>query len=70
MVGRRILEDSTVYTDFSKAYLGLGEAGYRHEAINPPSGGLRGNATLTDVRTGHPYSGPDWPSTRAYARTT
>ncbi|MBS7638062.1 transposase [Candidatus Bathyarchaeota archaeon] len=28
------LQGSTIYTDCFKAYLGLSEAGYRHEAVN------------------------------------
>jgi transposase-like protein len=38
IVGRHVLEGSTIYTDFFKSYLGLGEAGYRHEAVNHSDG--------------------------------
>ena len=38
----------TVYTEFFKAY--LGEAGYRHEAVNHSAGEwVRGNATLAEL---------------------
>jgi len=32
IIGRRVSEGSTIYTDSSKAY--LGETGCRHEAVN------------------------------------
>ncbi len=38
VIGRRVSEGSTVYTDFFKAYLGLGEAGYNHEWVNHSAG--------------------------------
>jgi transposase-like protein len=38
IIGRHVLEGSTIYTDFFKSYLGLGEAGYRHEAVNHSDG--------------------------------
>jgi len=56
IIGRHVLEGSTIYTDFFKSYLSLGGAGYRHEYINH-SEVVRGNATLTDVRTEHHYLG-------------
>jgi transposase-like protein len=34
IIRRRVLEGSTVYTDSFKAYLGLCEVGYGHEAVN------------------------------------
>jgi len=47
IIGRRVSEGSTVYTDSFKAYLGLGEAGYRHEAVNHSVGEyVRGEAHI------------------------
>jgi transposase-like protein len=69
VIGRRISEDSTIYTDWFRAYLGLGEAGYDHEAVNHSAvSGLRESATSTVARTGLPYSGLGWQSTRHMQR--
>ena len=38
IIGRRVSEGSTIYTDSFKAYLSLGEAGYRHETVNHSAG--------------------------------
>jgi transposase len=38
VIGRRVSEGSSVYTDCFRAYLGLSEAGYRHEAVNHSEG--------------------------------
>ena len=38
IIRRRVSEGSTIYTGCFKAYLGLGEAGYRHEAVNHSAG--------------------------------
>lgn len=38
VIGRRVSEGSSVYTDCFKAYLGLSGAGYRHEAVNHSAG--------------------------------
>jgi hypothetical protein len=38
IIGRHVLEGSTIYTDFFKSYLSLSEAGYRHEAVNHSDG--------------------------------
>jgi len=34
IVGRRILKDSTIYTDSFKSYLGLSRLSYMHEYVN------------------------------------
>jgi len=34
IIRRRVLEGSTIYTNSFKAYLGLCEVGYEHEAVN------------------------------------
>ena len=45
IIGRRVSGGSTIYTDCFRAYLGLGEAGYRHEAVNHSAGEwVRGKA--------------------------
>lgn len=45
IIGRRVSRGSTIYTDCFKAYLSLGEAGYRHEAVNHSKGEwVRGEA--------------------------
>lgn len=56
--------DAAVYN--FRAY--LCEAGYRREAFNHSS--VSGNAILMDVRTGHRYSDPGWPSTEVCVRIT
>jgi len=38
IIRRSVSEGSTIYTDCFKAYLGLGEAGYGHEAVNHSAG--------------------------------
>ena len=38
VIGRRVSEGSSVYTDCFRAYQGLSEAGYRHEAVNHSAG--------------------------------
>ena len=38
VIGRRVSKGSIVYTDCFKSYLGLSEAGYRHEAVNHSAG--------------------------------
>lgn len=38
VIGRRVSEGSTVYTDSFKAYLSLSEAGYKHESVNHSAG--------------------------------
>jgi len=38
IIGRHVLEGSTIYTDFFKSYLSLGGAGYRHEYVNHSEG--------------------------------
>jgi len=45
IIGRRVSGGSTIYTDCFRAYLGLGEAGYHHEAVNHSAGEwVRGEA--------------------------
>jgi len=58
VIGRRVSEGSTVYTDFFKAYLGLGDAGYRHEAVNHSAGEYaRGDCHINSYENRAPCSG-------------
>ncbi|MGC8947937.1 MAG: transposase [Thermoprotei archaeon] len=40
IIGSRVSKGSTIYTDYFRAYLGLREAGYNHEAVNHSEGGI------------------------------
>ncbi|RLI13131.1 MAG: hypothetical protein DRO43_06340 [Candidatus Hecatellales archaeon] len=38
IIGKRVSEGSTAYTDYFKAYVGLRGAGYRHETVSHSAG--------------------------------
>ena len=69
IIGRRVSEGSTVYTDCFKAYASLSGAGYRHEAVNHSAGEwVGGEARINNCE--NRASGHGYKSTGGYARTT
>ena len=71
IIRRCVSEGSTIYTDCFKAYLGLGEAGYGHEAVNHSAGEwVKGECHINSCESRPLCLGHGYKSTGEYVRRT